>query len=59
MTTGQVFFLRPRDLRIKYHRDIEIEKVPSGRDSMKWVIRCGVNGFYLNPGFAGKQVDKD
>ena len=59
LTTGDQFFLRPQDLRIKYHRDVSIEKVPSGRDSQKWVIRCGVNGFYLRPGFAGKQTLKD
>jgi hypothetical protein len=59
MTTGDAFFLKPKDLKIKYHRDISIEKVESERDSQKWVIRVGVNGFYLRPGFAGKQTLKD
>lgn len=58
MTTGDAFFLRPQDLKIKYHRDTRIEKVSSGRDSQKWVIRTGVNGFYVKPGFAGKQTNK-
>lgn len=59
MTTGDVFCIRKQDLKIHYHRDFEIEQVYSGRDSAKFVMRVGINGYYINPGFAGKMTSKD
>jgi hypothetical protein len=59
LTTGDCFFIKPKDLYIKYHRDLTIKSIESDRDSQKWVMNVGVNGFYVRPGFAGKQTLKD
>lgn len=59
LTTGDVFFLRKRDFKIKKHREFEIEQVASGRDSAKFVMRVGINAWVENPGFCGKMYSKD
>jgi hypothetical protein len=59
MTTGDTFYFRKEDVMIHKHRDLEIVQVPSGRDSAKFVIRVGINGYCIRPGFAGKMTSKD
>jgi hypothetical protein len=58
MTTGDVFYGRKQDFRIREHRSFSIEQVDSGRDSAKFVIRTGINGYVINPGFCGKMTNK-
>jgi len=59
MTTGDVFYFRKQDVKIRMHRNLTISQVPSGRDSAKFVIRVGVNAYCDMPGFAGKMTSKD
>ncbi len=59
LTTGDCFMLRREDVRLTTHRELEIEQVPSGRDSAMFVIRIGINMHVVNPGFQGKMTDKD
>jgi len=59
MTTGDVFYGRKEDFKIHEHRPFSIVQVASGRDSAKFVMRIGVNGYVTNPGFCGKMTDKD
>jgi hypothetical protein len=59
LTTGDCFMLRRQDVKIVQHRPLEIKEVPSGRDSLKWVLRVGINSFVSYPGFQGKMTDKD
>jgi len=59
MTTGDVFYLRKQDVLICPHRELEIEPVPSDRDSMKWILRVGMNLHVINPGWQAKMTDKD
>ncbi|MCP4604498.1 MAG: hypothetical protein GY847_28915 [Proteobacteria bacterium] len=59
MTTGICYMLRREDVHITVHRPLEIEQVPSGRDSSMFVIRTGINVNVVNPGFQGKMEDKD
>ena len=58
MTAGDVFYGRKQDFKIRQHRPFAIEQVPSGRDSAKFVMRTGINGYVINPGFCGKQTNK-
>jgi len=41
------------------HRPLEMEQVPSDADSVKVVIRYGLNVHVVNPGFQGKMLNKD
>lgn len=59
MTTGDVLMLRRQDVNIVNHLPLGIEAVDSGRFSMKFVIRQGVNGYVDNPYLNGKMTDKD
>ena len=59
LTTGDVFMLRREDVRLTHHRPLEIEQVPSGRDTVEFVIRVGINIHVIHPGFQGKMTDKD
>jgi hypothetical protein len=59
MTVGDVFFLRKQDVLICPHRALEIEQVPSGRDSLLWIMRVGINLHVINPGWQAKMTDKD
>jgi hypothetical protein len=59
MTTGDVLLLRRQDVVILEHRPLEVEQVASGKDSVKFVLRAGVNAYVNNPGFQGKMTDKD
>jgi len=59
MTTGDVYMLRKQDVLFNEHRPLELEQVYSGRDSVKVVIRRGVNVHVINPGFQGKMLNKD
>jgi hypothetical protein len=59
MTTGDVFILRPQDVYISNHMALEAEMVPSGKHSLKGVMRIGVNLIVDNPGYQGKLTDKD
>ncbi len=59
MTTGSVYMLRKSDVHLTEHRALEIEQVPSGRDSSMFVLRTGININVVNPGFQGKMLDKD
>ena len=59
MTTGDVFYLRPQDVKIREHRGFFVEQVPSGRDSALFILRCGINGRVQYPGFQGKLTLKD
>ena len=59
MTTGDVLMLRKQDVRLTEHRPFEIEQVPSGRDTVKFVLRWGINIHTVHPGFQGKMTDKD
>lgn len=59
MTTGDVLFLRRKDVVVVTHRPLEIKLVESGRDSIKAVLRTGVNVYVDNPYLQGKMIDKD
>jgi hypothetical protein len=59
MTTGDVFFVRPQDVYISEHRPIEVEMVQSGKDSLKGVMKIGVDAIVDDPGKQGKMTDKD
>lgn len=59
MTTGDVLMLRKQDVRITEHMAMEIEQVPSGRHSVMFVIRLGINCHAVHPGFQGKMTSKD
>lgn len=59
MTTGDVFFVRPKDIYVREHRTLEVEQKESGRDSQKFVMRTGWNLWVDNPGFQAKMTDKD
>ena len=59
MTTGDVYMLRKEDVKFTEHRPLEIVQVPSGRDTVKFVLRRGLNIHVVNPGFQGKMLNKD
>lgn len=59
MTTGDVLLLRRQDVRLTTHMPLEIEQVPSGRHSVMFVIRLGINMHCIHPGFQGKMTSKD
>lgn len=59
MTTGDVFFVRKADCQIKKHMNPRTTLVPSGRDSIKIIIRTGVNGRIINIGKQGMMTNKD
>jgi hypothetical protein len=59
MTTGDVFYARKQDMFVKHHYPLKFDTVPSGRDSVKVVMRVGVNGYVYNPGFGGMMTLKD
>lgn len=59
MTTGDVFFVRPSDVYIHEHRTLENEDIPSGKDSIKGVLKIGVHLFVDDPGKQGKMTSKD
>jgi len=59
MTTGDVFLLRRQDVRLTEHMPLEIEQVPSGRHSVMFVPRIGINCHVVHPGFQGKMTSKD
>ena len=59
MTTGDVLMLRKQDVNIVPHRPLEIVAVPSGRDSIKMVLRSGFNVFIDEPNKNGKMLSKD
>lgn len=59
MTTGDVFFVRKPDVQIKKHMDLGVKVVPSGRASVKVILRVGVNGRVINVGKQGMMTNKD
>ena len=59
MTTGTVFMLRKQDVAIVPHRLLEITEVSSGRDSIEYVLRMGLNSYVDNPYLNGKMLTKD
>lgn len=59
MTTGDILMLRRQDVLVSEHRPMEITQVPSGKDSVKFVIRLGLDAHVVHPGFQGKMTDKD
>lgn len=59
MTTGDVFFVRPQDVYVHEHRALESERIESGKDSVKGVLKIGVHLLVDNPGLQGKMTDKD
>lgn len=58
MTTGDVLYTRKVDTRIHYHRALAVTLVPSGRDSIKGIMRLGLNGYIQNPGIQGMMTNK-
>lgn len=59
MTVGDAFLVRPQDLRFRQSMAREVEVVPSGRHSYKFVMREGWHNRVDNPGFQGKLTLKD
>jgi hypothetical protein len=59
MTIGDVFMLRRQDVKLTEHMPMEIEQVPSGRHSVMFVIRVGIDVHVIHPGFQGKMTSKD
>jgi hypothetical protein len=59
MTTGDVLMLRKQDVNVVMHRPLEVSIVQSGRDSIKGVLRTGINIYVDNPYLQGKMTDKD
>lgn len=59
MTVGDVFYVRPEDVHIKQHRSLTMTPVPSGRDSIKVIIRTGINAWVENVGKQGMMTNKD
>jgi hypothetical protein len=58
MTTGDVLYARKVDMRYHQHRPLVISVVPSGRDSVKGIMRLGINAYVLNPGLNGMMTNK-
>jgi len=58
MGTGKVLLLRKPDVKIDIHRPMIVKQVPSGKDSVKFVIYAGINGHSNKPGMAGKMTGK-
>ncbi|MCP4548679.1 MAG: hypothetical protein GY835_19655 [bacterium] len=59
MTVGDIFYTRRQDVKIHTHYPLTIRQVASGRNSAKFVIETGINGYVINPGFQGKMTSKD
>lgn len=59
MTTGDVLTLRRQDVKVVPHRPLETQIVQSGRDSIKVVLRTGINIYCDNPYLQSKMTDKD
>lgn len=59
MTVGDVFFVRPGDVHIKQHRPLSFTTVQSGRDSVKVIMRVGINAWIENVGKQGMMTNKD
>jgi hypothetical protein len=59
MTTGTVYLLRKQDVNIVIHRPLTVQMVESGRDSLKAVLRTGVNCYVDKPYLQGKLLSKD
>lgn len=59
MTTGDVLTLRRSDVNVVVHRPLEVVLRESGRDSIKAVLRTGVNVYVDNPYLQSKMTDKD
>lgn len=59
MTTGDVFFIRRQDLKLDLWRPLSIEQTPTGKDSVGFVARLGVDMYGINPGFNAKMTSKD
>jgi len=59
MTTGSLFMLRRQDVNIVLHLPLQVETVPSGRFSIKNIVRVGINGYVDNPYYQGKMLNKD
>lgn len=59
MTTGDAFFVRKPDVQVKKHMDLGVKVVPSGRASIKAILRVGVNARVINIGKQGMMTNKD
>jgi len=59
MTTGDVLYVDRTKVKVFEHRPLEVKEVESGRDSVKVVLRVGVNTVVVDPGKAGKMTSKD
>ena len=59
MTTGDGFFLRTQDVLVRNNRPLTMEQVPSGRDSVKVIMKAGVTSRVVKPGIQGKLENKD
>lgn len=59
MTVGDMFFLDPMDVYVDQHRGLEIEQVDSGKDSVEFVMRIGMDMWIDQPGTKLKMNNKD
>lgn len=59
LTTGDVFYLDRANAIIHQHRPLEQKIVPSGRDSIKVILRCGINGYITDPRRQALLTNKD
>jgi hypothetical protein len=59
MTVGDMFYLNPMDVYVDNHRPLSIEQVPSGKDSVEFVMRIGMEMWVDYPGHQSKMTNKD
>lgn len=59
MSVGDMYYINPNDIYIDNHRAITLEQVESGKDSARFVYRCGYDLWTNNPGHQAKLTDKD
>jgi hypothetical protein len=59
LTVGSVIYARRPNVLFTPHRELEIEQVDSGRDSVMFIMRIGMNLNVTMPGWHGKMTQKD
>jgi hypothetical protein len=57
-TVGTILYLRKEDVKIFEHRPLEIEQKPAPGDTLRFVLKIGMNSIVKNPGFQGKMTNK-
>jgi len=59
MTVGDVFFIRPQDVKIRKHMEFTTEVKQTGAFTTKIILRVGINAYVENVGKQGMLTNKD